>query len=127
MVSRVSEDDEAVGTDWRVLCTDWVTVPDVAQAWGVDVARVRQAIRDRHLAAAYVDGVLQVPRLLLADEQEVKGLHGVLTLLADAGYSPEEALRWLLTDDPSLPGTPARALAENRGTEVKRRAQSLGF
>jgi hypothetical protein len=34
-------------------------------------------------------------------------------------------LEWLFTADPSLPGTPAQALAENRGTEVKRRAQAL--
>jgi hypothetical protein len=65
--------------------------------------------------------------VLLADGEEIKGLRGVLTLLADAGFSPDEALRWVLTDDPSLPGSPAEALAENRGTEVKRRAQSLGF
>ena len=127
MVTRVSEDNEASATDWRALCAEWVTVPDVAQAWGVEVTRVRQAIRDRHLAATHVDGVLQVPRVLLAGEQEIKGLHGVLTLLADAGYTSDEALQWLLTDDPSLPGAPAQALAENRGTEVKRRAQSLGF
>lgn len=114
-------------TDWRGLCPDWLSIPEVAQAWDVDVTRVRQAIRDRHLAAAQVDGVLQVPRLLVGEHQEVKGLHGVLTLLADAGYTPEQALRWVLTDDPSLPGTPAQALAENRGTEVRRRAQSLGF
>ena len=29
------------------------------------------------------------------------------------------------TPDPSLPGTPVQALSENRGTEVKRRAQAL--
>ncbi|CAM5372847.1 DNA-binding protein OS=Streptomyces cyaneofuscatus OX=66883 GN=G3I52_17875 PE=4 SV=1 [Streptomyces cyaneofuscatus] len=34
-------------------------------------------------------------------------------------------LEWLFTPDPSLPGTPAQALSENRGTEVKRRAQAL--
>ena len=42
-------------------------------------------------------------------------------------YSDEEALSWLYTPDDSLPGTPVQALAENRGTEVKRRAQALGF
>lgn len=117
----------APGVTWRDLCADWMTVPDVSEAWGIDVNRVRQAIRDGHLAAARVDGVLQVPKVLVGDGQEVKGLRGVLTLLADAGYAPDEALRWLLTDDPTLPGSPAQALAENRGTEVKRRAQSLGF
>jgi hypothetical protein len=33
----------------------------------------------------------------------------------------------LYTADETLPGTPVEALAANRGTEVKRRAQALGF
>ena len=37
------------------------------------------------------------------------------------------ALRWLTTADDTLPGTPLQALHENRATEVKRRAQALGF
>ena len=56
----------------------------------------------------------------------LKHLPGVLTLLHDARFSDDEALRWLYTDD-DLPGSPVRALWENRGTEVKRRAQALGF
>jgi hypothetical protein len=56
-----------------------------------------------------------------------KHLPGVLTLLHDAGYNDDEALRWLFTADESLPGTPATALAGDRATEVKRRAQALGF
>jgi len=51
----------------------------------------------------------------------------VLTLLQDAGYSDDEALTWLFTPEESLPGAPVDALRENRGTEVKRRAQALGF
>ncbi|WP_242423763.1 Rv2175c family DNA-binding protein, partial [Frankia sp. EI5c] len=41
--------------------------------------------------------------------------------------SDDEALDWLLRDDPSLPGTPLTAMAENRGKEVRRRAQALAF
>jgi hypothetical protein len=57
----------------------------------------------------------------------MKHLPGLLTLLRDAGYNDEEALTWLYSPDESLPGTPATALAENRATEVKRRAQALGL
>ena len=59
--------------------------------------------------------------------EPVKHLPAVITLLRDGRYSDEEALRWLTTADDSLPGTPLQALRENRGTEVKRRAQALGF
>ena len=109
------------------LTDAWLSVPDVAEAWGTDIMKVRQAIRDRELLAVRVDGVLRVPALFVGDGKAVKGLPGVITLLGDAGYSDAEAVRWLLTPDPSLPGRPAEALAENRGTEVKRRAQALAF
>jgi hypothetical protein len=68
-----------------------------------------------------------VPALFLDGPAIVKGLPGTLTVLHDAGYSDAEAVRWLVTPDPTLPGAPIEALRENRGTEVKRRAQALGF
>ena len=52
-------------------------------------------------------------------------LVGTITLLKDDGFTDEEMLEWLFTPDETLPGTPVRALRENRGTEVKRRAQAL--
>ena len=111
---------------------EWLTVPEVAERLGLVVTRVHQLFRDGNLIAVRRDGVLRVPADLVgtgADGRRavVKHLSGVLTLLRDAGYSDEEALRWLYTADDSLPGTPVQALRENRGTEVKRRAQAAGF
>jgi hypothetical protein len=57
----------------------------------------------------------------------VKGLPAVITLLRDAGYPDADILSWLHRVDETLPGTPIQALRENRGTEVKRRAQAAGF
>ncbi len=109
------------------LVTDWLTLPDVAGSLGLDVVKVRQLLRDRQLVALRRDGVLVVPALLLQDGRVVKGLPGLLTLLADARYSDEQAVRWMFAVDDSLPGRPVDALRENRGTEVRRRAQALGF
>lgn len=106
---------------------DWLNVPDVAESLGVPVTRVRQMVRDRTLLARRVDGVLKVPAAFIQDGAVVKGLPGLLTLLFDAGYNDDEALDWLFREDVSLPGTPVQALAENRGKEVRRRAQALGF
>ena len=50
-----------------------------------------------------------------------------LVLLADAGFSDEEALRWLFTEDESLPGRPIDALRDGRKTEIRRRAQALAW
>jgi hypothetical protein len=68
-----------------------------------------------------------VPALLVMDGVVVKGVPGVLTVLHDGGYDDRAALAWLFTEDDSLPGRPIDALRENRGAEVKRRAQALAF
>lgn len=105
----------------------WMTLPDVAEQLAVDVVHVRQLLREHRLVALRRDGVLLVPSLLVQQGQVVKGLSGVLTLLFDARYSDEETVDWLYRPDDSLPGRPVDALVENRGTEVRRRAQALGF
>lgn len=105
----------------------WLTVPDVAERLDIPVTRVRQLLRDGCLLATRVDGVLQIPAAFVGDGVIVKGLQGTITLLRDAGHDDEAALRWLFATDDSLPGTPVQALAENRGTEVKRRAQASAF
>jgi hypothetical protein len=109
------------------LVGGWSPLPDVATALGLDVTRVRQMLRDRHLVALRRDGILVVPAELLDEDRVVKGLAGLLTLLADAGFDDAQAVRWIFTADDSLPGRPVDAMRENRGTEVRRRAQALGF
>ena len=110
------------------LVDEWCTVPDVATALGVEVTRVRQLLREgKLLAVRSADGPLRIPAAFLSGSEIVKGLPGVITLLRDARFGDDEAIRWLFTPDDSLPGTPVQALIENRGTEVKRRAQALGF
>jgi uncharacterized protein len=115
--------------DTDTLIDEWLTVPDVAERLGIDVQRVRQLIRDRRVLALRRGdpGHLEIPAAFVRDGVVLKGLPGMLTVLADAGYDDEAALRWLFTPDDSLPGSPVQALAENRGTEAKRRAQALAF
>jgi hypothetical protein len=108
------------------LITDWLTLPDVGERLHVDITKVRQLLRERKLLGVRRDGVLRVPAIFVGDGAILKGLPGTLSLLADCGFSDDEALRWLFTDD-ELPGSPVQALAENRGTEVKRRAQALAL
>nr|WP_131787012.1 Rv2175c family DNA-binding protein [Protofrankia symbiont of Coriaria ruscifolia] len=106
---------------------EWLTLPDVADRLGVPITRVRQMVRDRKLLAVRSEGVLRVPVEFIQDGALLKGLPGLLTVLSDAGFTDEESMDWLFREDPTLPGTPVRALAENRGREVKRRAQALAF
>lgn len=112
-----------------VLVPEWLTVPDVADRLGTDVSRVRQLVNDRHVLAVRrgPGQPLLVPAAFVQDGAVLKGLPGMLTVLRDAGFDDAASLRWLFTPDESLPGSPVQALAENRGTEAKRRAQALGF
>jgi hypothetical protein len=106
---------------------DWLTLPDIAQRLELPITRIHQMVRDHALLAVRREGSLRVPAELVAGRTVLKHLPGVLTLLHDAGYNDEEVLRWLYTPDDTLPGTPAVALDGGRATEVKRRAQALGF
>jgi Rv2175c C-terminal domain of unknown function/Helix-turn-helix domain len=116
-----------ISTDLPQQPSGWVTLPDVAERLKVPVNKVHQMIREGSLIAVRREGVRYVPEELVADSNVLKHLPGLLTLLRDAGYNEEEALRWLYSPDDSLPGTPATALVENRATEVKRRAQALAL
>jgi hypothetical protein len=86
-------------------------------------------VRDHELAAAVpAQGrPPSVPALFIDEEGlPVKGLPGLLTLLHDNGYDDRECIAWIFLDA-DLPGRPIDALRENRGSEVKRRAQAMGF
>ncbi|HEY7595998.1 MAG TPA: Rv2175c family DNA-binding protein [Actinophytocola sp.] len=105
-----------------------LALPDVAERLRLPVTKVRQALRDGQLVAVRRDGVLCVPAEFLTSEGSiVKGLPGTLTVLADAGFAPDEMVRWLFTADDSLPGRPIDQLRATGGREVKRRAQALAL
>ena len=111
---------------------DLLTLDEVAGLLGVPAKRVHQMLRDHALAAASDEsGARRIPADFLVSveggTEVVKGLSGVLTLLSDVGYNDAESVRWLFAADDSLPGTPIAAMRSGRGTEVKRRAQALGF
>ena len=120
--------DSAVGA-LDVLVGEWLTVPDVAERLDVGVSQVRGLIRSGQLIGLRIGDppVLRIPADFLQNGALVRKLSGTLNLLRDAAYSDAEAVRWLFTPDSSLLGTPVQALRENRGTEVRRRAQALGF
>ena len=114
--------------DLAALVPTWLDWAATAEILGVTVAKVRTMIRDHELAAAVpTPGAGQrIPADFLQDGLVVKGLPGLLTVLHDAGYDDRECIAWLYQDD-DYPGRAIDALVENRGSEVKRRAQALGF
>lgn len=108
-----------------VQTSEWLTVPDLVEQLGLSVSRVRRLIEDRHLAAKRIDGVLKVPASFLRDGQPLGELRGTLIVLADDGFSDDEAVDWLLEEEESLGTSPIEALRAGRKAEVRRVAQAL--
>lgn len=115
--------------DLDQLVDEWLDWGQASDLLHVSVSKVRQLIREHHLAAAVpVPGAGQkIPAELIMDGQIVKGVPGLLTVLHDGDYDDREIIAWLFTADDSLPGRPIDALRENRGSEVKRRAQAMSL
>ncbi len=111
------------------LVGEWLDWSQAAERLGVSVSKVRQLIREHQLAGAVPvpGGGQKVPAALIQDGLVTKGVPGVLTVLHDGGYDDRAALEWLFTPDDTIPGRPVDALRENRGTEIKRRAQAMAF
>jgi hypothetical protein len=108
--------------------TELITLPDAAELLGIPITKVHQLLKDGQLVVTTDDGGRRVlPRAFVAGGTVLKGLPSVITLLRDGGYADPEIIGWLLRADDSLPGTPVQALIENRGTEIKRRAQAAAF
>ena len=120
----MSEQDTS--PDLGALVPEWLDWAAAAKALGASVNQIRTMIREHQLAAAVpTPGAgQQIPAELIKDGEIVKGVPGLLTVLHDHGFDDRECIEWIFTDA-DLPGRPIDALRENRGAEVKRRAQVL--
>lgn len=111
------------------LVGDWLTIPDIAEMLDLKVTRVHTLISDRSLLAVRdpETSVRKVPALFMRENRVLESLKGTLTVLDDSGFTDEEAIVWLYTEDDSLPGRPIDALINGRKTEIRRRASALAW
>ena len=121
-VSRVPHCDDVLSSD-----VETVNLPEVSERLGIPVTRVHDLLREGTLIAIRRGGVVVVPEVFFDDDEVVRFLPGLVSVLRDGGYNDEEILKWLFTEDDSLPGTPADALHGHRAREVIRRAQAMAF
>lgn len=122
-VSTVPHCDDVLPGD-----VETINLPEVSSRLGIPVTRVHDLLREGGLIAVRRGGVVVVPAVFLDDDDEVvRFLPGLVSVLRDGGYRDEEILRWLFTEDDSLPGRPADALHGHRAREVIRRAQAMAF
>lgn len=115
--------------DIENLVGQWLNLPAVAEILDVDIRRVHRLLDERVIIELRIGErkVRSIPADFLQDDQVVESLKGTLSVLKDAGFSDEESIKWLFTEDESLPGTPMNALRTGRKTEIRRRAQSLAW
>ncbi|WP_210399978.1 MULTISPECIES: Rv2175c family DNA-binding protein [unclassified Corynebacterium] len=104
-----------------------LSLPAVAEMLGVPVTKVHDLVNARKLVLYRKDGRKAVPALLFADGEMSKFITGAITVLFDGGFSEEEILSYLFTEDDSLPGRPIDALHGHGAREVIRRAQAMAF
>lgn len=126
------------------LVGEWLTLPDVAEALGLDVGKVRRLVSDRHLVGVKRGQrtTFQVPAAFLVPATDggapgqveasdgayevLPSLRGTVLVLADAGFSDTEILHWLFDVEPALGEAPIDALRAGRKSTVRRVAQTLG-
>ncbi|WP_434619179.1 Rv2175c family DNA-binding protein [Arthrobacter sp. A5] len=111
------------------LVSEWLPLPDVSELLGVSITKVHSLLESRALLAVRIGErkIRSVPAAFFVDGKILDSLRGTLVVLSDAAFSDEEAIAWLFTEDDSLPGRPVDALREGRKTEIRRRAQALGW
>ena len=128
MNSETSGETPLAEQDLAALVPDWLDWAAAAKQLGASVNQVRTMIREHQLAAAVPSpgAGQQIPAEFVQDGEIVKGLPGLLTMLHDFGWEDRECIAWIFRPD-DFPGRAIDALRENRGSEVKRRAQALGF
>ncbi|WP_439563873.1 Rv2175c family DNA-binding protein [Microcella sp.] len=105
----------------------WLTVPDLVDALNLSPGKVHRLIEDRHLLAVRRDKVLVVPEEFVQNGEPLTDLRGTLILLADDGFTDDEAMDWMLEVNELLGVSPIAALRAGRKAEVRRVAQALAF
>ncbi|PYG02019.1 hypothetical protein SAMN05216184_101484 [Georgenia satyanarayanai] len=112
----------------------WCSLPEVAELLDVRLRDVRDLLRDHHLAGTRPQegGPFLVPRDFLltvedgaAQPAPVPSLRGTLMQLTDTGFTVDEAVEWLLSEQEELGATPIAALRAQRIHEVRRLAQTF--
>lgn len=103
----------------------WLTIPDLVEVLGETPGRVRRLLDERHLVGSRRNGAFAVPAVFIVDGRPLSSLRGTVIALQDAGFSDDEVIDWLLSEEDSLGRTPIAALLDGHKSEVRRVARAL--
>lgn len=107
--------------------TAWLSVPEVCERLALTPGKVHRLVEDKALLGRKDNGVFKIPEAFLDESAPVGDLKGTALLLIDGGFSPEDALQWLLQAHEVLGTTPIEAIRNGHKTEVRRLAQTLAL
>lgn len=116
---------------WNDL--SWLTISEAANFLEVEPKTVRAWLKNTLLLALPhpEDGKLRIPADFLVKNKDYAGpledLRGTLMVLADGGFSDEEAINWLFSEESSLGQAPLEALKKGRKKAVRRVAGALAM
>lgn len=105
--------------------TEWLTMPELVEALGEPLGRVRRLIDEHYLIGSRRSGVFAVPSVFIVDGHPLSSLRGTVIALQDAGFSDDEVVDWLLAEDDTLGRSPIAALLAGHKSEVRRIARTL--
>lgn len=103
----------------------WLTMPELVEALGEPLGRIRRLLDDHHLVGSKRHGAFAVPEVFIVDGAPLASLRGTIIVLQDAGFSDDELIDWLLAEEESIGLAPIEALRRGLKSEVRRVAQSL--
>lgn len=110
---------------------DRLSLPEAAEALDIRLRDVRTLISDRRLIATRPTGPLSIASDQLIEEDGryvvLGNLRGTLILLADSGFSDDEADEWLHREEPELGEAPISALRKGSHRAVRRAIASQAF
>jgi hypothetical protein len=103
----------------------WLTMPDLVEVLDEPLGRVRRLIDEHYLVGSKRSGVFAVPAVFIVDGHPLPSLRGTIIALQDAGFTDDEVVDWLLSDDETLGRSPSAALLAGHKSEVRRLARTL--
>ena len=104
---------------------EWLTTPDLVEVLDLPLGRVRRLIAEQFLVGSTRNGPFGVPSIFIVDGAPLSSLRGTIIVLKDAGFSDDEVIDWLLSEDEELGRTPIAALLDGHKSAVRRVARTL--
>lgn len=104
---------------------EWLTMPELVESLDESLGRVRRLISEQYLVGSVRNGVFGVPSQFIVDGHPLPSLRGTIIVLTDAGFSDDEVIDWLFSEEEELGRTPIAALLDGHKSAVRRVARAL--